>query len=95
MLLLAPRRLVIQAGWSATSREAVCGKLCWMALLGDPWNAPSPPALLTLSAVSCSYHVGMCGDGANDCGVSIPPSPSPLQLLSWGPSQRLFFLGRL
>lgn len=25
----------------------------------------------------CSYYVGMCGDGANDCGVSAPPLPFP------------------
>lgn len=29
----------------------------------------SPPSKLTVDRLLCSYRVGMCGDGANDCGA--------------------------
>lgn len=34
------------------------------------WGCVCPAPSVT-GLLSSSYHVGMCGDGANDCGVSV------------------------
>lgn len=45
---------------------------CWPKLTGSYLTLDKTPAIgetIMLLFYYCSYRVGMCGDGANDCGA--------------------------
>lgn len=77
--LLAPAVAALKALWNgAEIKSQTDSKIQWPSFPPNfhSFHHCSP------SFLSTSYYVGMCGDGANDCGVRRSKSPSFISLLS-------------